>query len=185
MARKSFLTDATVPVVADGTIGMTYTIVKSNGDREVIGLLGNVADNTVMLPDHQRDAATFAGISDAVQVVIGQAVKADLAKYTAELSDWRAKVNAASDNEDGPVLIGLLKVKPERPELSDEAADFIAPFEAFLSDVAGAWLSARKHILKVYGSGNRKSDIVWTGTLSSLIGRRPVRGAIAFGRRVR
>ena len=185
MARKAHIIDATVPVVSNGTIGMNYTIVKANDDREVIGLEGSIAEETVLLPDHQRDAATFAAIADAVQVVIGQAVKSDLSKYTDQLSDWRGKVKAATDRGEAKVLIGLLKVKPERPELSDAAAEFIGPFESFLDKVRESWNGARKHILKVYGSGNKKSDIVWTGTLSSLIGRRPVKGAIAFGRRVR
>lgn len=185
MARKSLITDATVPVVSNGTISMTYTIVKGNGDRDVIGLEGSIAEETVLLPDHQRDAVAFASIADAVQVVIGQAVKSDLTKYSTELSEWRTEVKKRTDNNDADGLIGLLKVKPEKPELSDATAEFIGPFEAFLTNVRESWGHARKHILKVYGSGNKKSDIVWTGTLSSLIGRKPVKGAIAFGRRVR
>ena len=179
------IVEASVPTIKAGMIRMEYTVERPKEVREHIALEGAIATDTILLPDHKRDAIAFAGIADAVQTVIGQAIRSDLATHRAELSAWRDSVEEATDKGDADRLIGLLKAKPEKPELSDETAKFIGPFVRFLDSAKAAWASARKHTLAVYGSGKSKSEVVWTGTLSSLVGRKPAKGVIAFGRRVR
>ena len=185
MSTQTRIVDATVPSVKGAAISMKYTIERPKGAREHITLEGTVAIDTILLPDHKRDAIAFAGIIDAVQVVIGQAIRSDLAKHRNELSSWSKAVKAATDSGNAGKVLSLLKSKPEQPDLSDATAEFIGPFVRFLDSAKAAWASARKHTLAVYGSGKAKGDVVWTGTLSSLVGRKPAKGAIAFGRRVK
>lgn len=185
MSTQTRIVDATVPNVKAGKVTMSYVIERPKGARDHITLEGSVATDTILLPDHKRDAIAFAGIIDAVQVVIGQAIRSDLAKHRSDLSDWSKAVKAATDSGDASKVLGLLKSKPVQPELSDDTAEFIGPFVRFLDSAKAAWASARKHTLAVYGAGKSKGDVVWTGTLSSLVGRKPAKGAIAFGRRVR
>lgn len=184
MSKRTIIVDAVVPSIKGSTISMSYTIERPKGDREHIKLEGSVAADTILLPDHKRDAIAFAGIIDAVQVVIGQAIRGDLSNHRIELATWNKAVKAATDEGKATKVMSLLKSKPEKPELSDETAEFIGPFVRFLDQAKAAWASARKHTLAVYGAGKSKADVVWTGTLSSLIGKRPAKGVIALGRKV-
>lgn len=185
MSHSTQIVDASVPSLKGNVLSMSYTIERPKGKRELIELKGTVGKDTILLPDHKRDAIAFAGIIDAVQVVIGQAIRSDLAKHRSELSGWSKSVKDATDAGDGTKVLRLLKGKPEQPDLSNKTAEFIGPFVRFLDSAKAAWASARKHTLAVYGSGKTKADVVWTGTLSSLVGKRPARGAIALGRRVK
>lgn len=185
MSTQTSIVDAVVPSINGDAIIMSYTIERPKGVREHVTLEGSVAMDTILLPEHKRDAIAFAGIIDAVQVIIGQAIRSDLAKHRNELSDWSKAVKVATDLGDAENVLNLLSHKPEKPELSDKTAEFIGPFVRFLDSAKAAWASARKHTLAVYGAGKSKGDVVWTGTLSSLVGRKPAKGAIAFGRRVK
>lgn len=184
MSKRTSIVDATVPSVKGSLLSMTYTIERPKEVREHISLEGTIAADTILLPDHKRDAIAFAGMIDAVQVTIGQAIRSDLAEHRSKVADWSKAVKAATDSGDASKVLSLLKSKPEQPELSDTTAEFIGPFVRFLDSAKAAWQSARKHTLAVYGTGKSKSEVVWTGTLSSLVGRKPAKGAIALGRRV-
>lgn len=184
MSKRTIIVDATVPSVKAGKVTMSYVVERPKGDRDHITLEGSVAMDTILLPEHKRDAIAFAGIIDAVQFVIGQAIRSDLAKHRIDLANWSKAVKTATDRGDADIVLRLLGHKPEKPELSDETAEFIGPFVRFLDSAKAAWASARKHTLAVYGAGKSKSEVVWTGTLSSLVGKRPAKGVIALGRRV-
>ena len=174
-----------LPEVSDNSMSLTYRIIRPKEVIETVSLVGTIAEGTILLPDHKQDALAMAGIMDAIQLIIGQAIREDLKDYRILLSDHNKAVKAATDNGDAKAVIGLLKSRPEKPELSDSTAEFIGPWTDWMDALSDAWKAAKKHTLSVYGTGSDKGNVVWTGTLSSLIGRRPAKGAIALGRKVR
>ena len=127
----------------------------------------------------------MARIFDAVQQYVGDTLRAANGKHRAAMAKWRESVKLATAKGEGQKLVKLLRDKPEQPELDDATAGIIGPFRSFLDDVSVAWRAARKHTMSVYGSGKAKGDVVWTGTLSSLVSRKPAKGALAKGRRIR
>lgn len=174
-----------LPTTDNEQLRLSYRIVRPKEVIETIELVGTISDDTIFLPDHKSDALAFAGIADAIQYIIGQAIRDDLAHYRTELASYNKSLKAATDSGDAKAVIGLLKSKPEKPELSDACTDLIEPWVEWFEVLSDAWKAAKKHTLSVYGTGSDKGNVVWTGTLSSLIGRKPAKGAIALGRRVR
>lgn len=185
MSIRTRIVDASVPSIQGNKVSMTYTIKGAKEVTERVKLEGSIAKDTILLPDHKRDAIAFAGIIDAVQFIIGQAIRSDMTKHRAKLSAWSQALKLATDNGEAGKVIGFLRSKPEKPELSDETSEFIGPFVKFLDTAKAAWQSAKRHTLSVYGTGDSKAEVVWTGTLSSLVGKKPAKGAIALGRKVR
>lgn len=174
-----------LPKSDNGQLSMTYKVIRPKEVIDTITLVGTISDGTILLPDHKSDALAFAGIVDAIQLIIGQAIRDDMVDYRVLLSDHNKALKVATDNGDAKAVIGLLKDRPEKPELSVATAEFIGPWVEWFDVLSDAWKAAKKHTLSVYGLGSDKGNVVWTGTLSSLIGRKPAKGAIALGRRVR
>ena len=177
--------DMGLPEVSDNSMSLTYKIIRPKEQVETVSLIGRIADGTILLPDHKQDALAMAGIVDAIQLIIGQSIRDDMKDYRVLLSDHNKAVKAATDKGEAKVVIGLLKDRPEKPELSDHTAEFIGPWTDWMDALSDAWKAAKKHTLSVYGTGSDKGNVVWTGTLSRLIGRKPAKGAIALGRRIR
>ncbi len=100
------------------------------------------------------------------------------------MREWREDVAKAVAKGDGKRLVALYGDMPTAPDEPEAEATRLAPFRSFLTDVRREWSAAKRHTLAVYGGGKRKGDIVWTGTLAALVGKRPAKGVIAKGRRV-
>ena len=183
MAKRS-LSIGFAPKVADGTITMRYAVNGPKESVETVELCGNIAPNTVLLPAHKRDAVAFATIVDACQQIVRQATSDNQAAWRAAKAKYRAAISAAVDSRDKAALLLLMRAPiGPKPDMPADVAKSIAPYVAFIAFASTAWQAARKHTLAVYGP--RKADgIVWTGTLSSLVGRKPAKGRIAFGCRI-
>ena len=180
----TILTDVVVPTIADGTISMSYVIDAGERGRDTVTVTGTVADGT-LLPARKVDALAFCTIYDACNAFVNQVKRGEYMIYNACMKQWNSEFSAASEAGNGKLLVRLLRDRPIKPDLSDEAAATIAPFIQILTTLAAAWSGAKKHTMSVFGTGQAKASVIWTGTLSSLTRKTPKIGVIAKGRRIR
>lgn len=181
--RKATLVLADAPVIKAGTSEMTYVIDRGEKGRDTVTVRTTLA--TDLRPISKRDALGAASIYDACDGWVKQEIRAAYAKWTADLTTWNKRLEQAVASGKGLDVVRLMRAKPVKPDLPDETADRIAPFVRFMEVARAAWRGARKHTLSVMGAGKFGKEIIWTGTLSSLTGKRPASGVIALGRRVR
>ena len=165
------LTDA--PVFTADAVVLAWTAT----DGEKTDTFTADASLTDSLPDRKRDAIACLAVIDAVQAFVKQETSAAFAAHRAAVKRHKAQLDAAVAADNGDEVLRLMSAKPEKPENPDGIDERMEPFASFLTAASAAWTGAKRHTF----TAREGKDVIWTGTLGSVVAKRPRSGRIAAG----